>query len=339
MIKISVIIPYYDATGSIKETFKKGLFQALKDQTNKDFEVLIVNDCPPYPITESDLEGGDLDITILNLEKNYGVGMAREFGKAHAKGEYVAFIDNDDTVGENFIDSFIQNIEDEDIIVSNFLEQTRQKNEKGEYLAIKHEKDRTWMHGKCYRRAFLEENEIHFHPMLRYSEDAYFNNIAFVLSKKTKDIKEFTYIWCQNENSITRNNNREYNTKYFCDYIKSTRASLNNLMNRCQKKPELYGFVISIAINTIGYIYYYFQNPMWKSEKAKKSVGYKQAIEQFKIFYEQYNGMYDLIESPIFYDAMTRERALLYQGQPFIERQTFKQFIKGLGLKTHKVFD
>ena len=41
----------------------------------------------------------------------------------------------------------------------------------------------------------------------------------------------------------------------------------------------------------------------------------------------------------VFIDAMNKARAMQCDREPIIERQTYKQFIKGLGLKSHKVFD
>lgn len=62
-------------------------------------------------------------------------------------------------------------------------------------------------------------------------------------------------------------------------------------------------------------------------------------MEQFKAFYRQYEGVYDVVNENSFIEAMNSARALQCSKQMIVERQTFKQFIKGLGLRSHKIFD
>ena len=97
--------------------------------------------------------------------------------------------------------------------------------------------------------------------------------------------------------------------------------------------------MLTIALQSLGYIYYYFQQKEFKSERIRKSPSFKEAMEQFKAFYTQYEGIYDWINYETFMDAMVKARLMQTQRQPILERQTFKQFIKSLGLKSHRIFD
>jgi len=339
-MKLSVIIPHYDSVGKLSKTMRNGLLQTLENQTlsKNEFEVLIVDDLSPFSV--EGIEDLTLDLKYLKLEKNMGVALARQVGIEQASGDYVMFIDNDDDLfGKNTLETMLNALEkDTMILTSAFLEDTGQKGVNGKNTFIPHTKDKTWMHGKLYNRKFLIENEISFKPHLRYCEDAYFNNIAFALSwDKTKTINEPTYIWKWNENSITRRNDKEFNTKYFCDYIKASRTSLNNLKARNSEK--LYYVVINLSIQSLGYCFYFFQQKDFKKESVKKSPQYKEALEQFKAFYKQYEGIYDVINENSFIEAMNTARAIQCQKAMIVERQTFKQFIKSLGLRSHKVFD
>ena len=339
-MRFSVIIPHYDSTGELSKKMLNGLLQTLEDQDfdKKEYEVIIVDDLSPYSV--EGIEKYTMNLNYLKLEKNEGVALARQVGIEHAKGDYVLFIDNDDNLYSKKTLSKLDLLLDDDtcVLSTGFLEDTNKDNQDGKRIFLPHLNDKTWMHGKVYKRDFLIKNEISFKPHLRYCEDAYFNNLAFSLAwDKAKFSNEITYIWYWNGNSITRRNDKEYNTKYFCDYIKATKTSLNNLKAR---KDERIDFVVlNIALQSLGYIYYYFQQKEFKSEKIRKSPSYKEAMEQFKAFYTQYEGIYDWINYDTFMEAMCKARLMQTQRQPILERQTFKQFIKSLGLKSHKCFD
>ena len=341
-MKLSVIIPFYDAVGSIAKTIRKGLLQTLENQTlsKNEFEVLIVDDLSPFSV--EGYEDLTLDLKYLKLEKNMGVALARQIGIEQAKGEYVMFIDNDDDLfAKDTLEVMIKALDKDTMILSTgFLEETNQKGVNGKTIYLPHTNDKTWMHGKLYNRKFLIDNEISFKPHLRYCEDAYFNNIAFALAwEKVKFIKDITYYWKWNENSITRRNDKEFNTKYFCDYIKATKTSLNNLKARTEKNEKLQFMVINLALQSIGYAYYFLQQKDFKKESIRKTPYYAKTIEEFKSFYTQYEGIYDVISENSFIEAMNQARNLQCSKQLIVERQTFKQFIKSLGLRSHKVFD
>jgi len=339
-MKLSVIIPHYDSVGELSKTMQNGLLQTLENQNfNKaDYEVIIVDDLSPNKV--EGIEQFKMNLTYLQLEKNMGVALARQVGIQHATGDYVMFIDNDDDLfsKKTLSDLYSELSKDTMILVSGFLEDTNKDNEENKRIFIPHFNDKTWMHGKVYNRKFLIDNEISFKPHLRYCEDAYFNNLAFALAwDKVKFIKNISYIWKWNNNSITRNNNKEYNTRYFCDYIKAVRTSLNNL--KARKDERLDFCILNNALQSIGYIYYYLQQGDFKKEAVRKAPAYREIIEQFKAFYNQYEGIYDWINEKTFIEAMNNARNMQNERNLILERQTFKQFIKGLGLKSHKIFD
>ncbi|MCL2027594.1 MAG: glycosyltransferase [Bacteroidales bacterium] len=91
---ISVIIPVYNAS-----RYLVACMESCLSQTYRDFEVIAVNDGS----TDNSLEilenyaQKDSRITIINKE-NGGLPRARETGIAKAKGEYIFFLDSDDTI-------------------------------------------------------------------------------------------------------------------------------------------------------------------------------------------------------------------------------------------------
>ena len=91
-IKVSVIIPMYNAREHVRECL-----DSLINQTLKEIEIICVNDGSTDD-TQSILEEyakKDERIVILNQENLYA-GVARNNGMNHASGEYLIFLDADD---------------------------------------------------------------------------------------------------------------------------------------------------------------------------------------------------------------------------------------------------
>lgn len=93
MPKISVIVPVYNV-----EQYVQHCIESIQNQTIKDIEIVIVNDCTPdNSMTIVDiLAKQDGRIKIINHEKNMGLMWARRTGYIASSGEYIAFCDSDD---------------------------------------------------------------------------------------------------------------------------------------------------------------------------------------------------------------------------------------------------
>lgn len=90
---VSVIIPVYKV-----EKYIEKCMQSLLDQTYTNFEALIVDDgSPDDSIKLAKALVGDDPRFIFFEKENGGQGTARNLALDHAKGEYVAFLDSDDT--------------------------------------------------------------------------------------------------------------------------------------------------------------------------------------------------------------------------------------------------
>lgn len=94
---ISVIIPFYNTEKYIAECL-----DSVLAQTFQDFEVIAVDDCSTdnsLKIVESYREKFGGRLKILRLKKNSGNnGIPNNTGLALSRGEYVIFLDSDDTI-------------------------------------------------------------------------------------------------------------------------------------------------------------------------------------------------------------------------------------------------
>ena len=91
---ISVIMPYYN-----KKKFVEGSLKSVLNQTYKNFEVIIVYDDEEKKDLQfiQNLTLKDDRIKLIINDKNIGAGPSRNKGIKFSKGEYLAFIDSDDT--------------------------------------------------------------------------------------------------------------------------------------------------------------------------------------------------------------------------------------------------
>lgn len=97
MPRFSLIVPVHKVQGYLPECL-----DSVLGQDYVDFELIAVNDCSP------DGSGAILDeyarhdarIHVMHLTENVGLGRARNAGMERAQGDYVLFLDSDDTLTE-----------------------------------------------------------------------------------------------------------------------------------------------------------------------------------------------------------------------------------------------
>lgn len=93
MTKLSIIIPAYNVEKYICDAINSVLCQ-----TFQDFEIICIDDCSSdntYSILSENFSPNK-KIKIIRNEQNLGLGMVRNIGFSHAKGEYITTIDSDD---------------------------------------------------------------------------------------------------------------------------------------------------------------------------------------------------------------------------------------------------
>ena len=197
MIKLSIIIPYYNRPITIKK-----LIDVLRPQLTEETEVIIVDDHSKEPLSSNDEK-----IKIIRLEENSGgASVPRNIGLDNAKGEYIAFIDSDDMIKSNYIEKV--------------LEKTK---EEWDYCYISWETKKTkiiirdnppkWnccVWNCIYKRELI--GNVRFDPKLKIAEDYNFN--AKVRKGKKANITEILYYYEQFSPDSLVNSGITYNDKY-----------------------------------------------------------------------------------------------------------------------------
>ena len=101
-MKVSIVIPVYNVASYIE-----GCLNSVNEQTYKDIEVVIVDDCgtdDSMALAESYLREHDtMDAKIVRHSRNRGLSAPRHPGLHAATGDYVYFLDSDDSLMEDAI--------------------------------------------------------------------------------------------------------------------------------------------------------------------------------------------------------------------------------------------
>ena len=100
-MKISIIIPFYNVQEYIGQCIL-----SVKAQTFTDFECLLINDQSPDNSLAEAIKaiGDDPRFKIIEHSENKGLGGGRNTGLSHAQGQWVTFLDSDDSWHNNFLE-------------------------------------------------------------------------------------------------------------------------------------------------------------------------------------------------------------------------------------------
>ena len=104
-MQLSIIVPVFNRPLEIKD-----LLRSLSDQTDTDFEVLIVEDgssdrCEP----EVDVFKAKLNVKYIYKE-NSGPGQARNMGSELSTGDYLVFLDSDCVLPSHYVQTVKQSL-------------------------------------------------------------------------------------------------------------------------------------------------------------------------------------------------------------------------------------
>jgi len=100
VLKISVIVPVHNAAQTLKQCL-----QALKNQTDLNYEVIVIDDCSTDNSLALAKESG---FKTLSLAVNKGQAVARNRGAKEASGRILAFVDSDVIVPPDWLEKYRQ---------------------------------------------------------------------------------------------------------------------------------------------------------------------------------------------------------------------------------------
>lgn len=184
---LSIVIPCYNG-----EKWIEPCIQSILIQSYTDFEIIIVNDGSTDDSLEilNNISNADARIFIVNI-KNGGVSNARNVGVSRAKGQWITFIDIDDTLPANSLSTLMQLTDDNiDIVFAGYTQVSDRKSSYDNGIDIRRLSNvelafelfrptdfpylgYPW--GKLFRRAVIERHNVRFDSEIMYNEDRLFS--------------------------------------------------------------------------------------------------------------------------------------------------------------------
>ena len=105
--KVSVIIPTYNRAGLLPRAVNSVLAQ-----TYRDYEIIIVDDCSTDDTQDVIRRFADAHVRAFRHSENSTGANARNTGIANARGEYVAFLDDDDEYMPDALEGLVALMDD-----------------------------------------------------------------------------------------------------------------------------------------------------------------------------------------------------------------------------------
>ena len=268
MPKVSVIVPLYNV-----EDYLKRSLDSLVNQTLKDIEIILVDDCSTDKSLKiaKEYSKNDKRIKVINSKENQGAAAARNKGLDIAKGEYIGFIDADDYIDLNYYEELYKKAkeDDYDIVKCQRVTIDKQKRKisslnkeiaKNGLLSFHYE----WTTA-IYKSSIVFGNNIRFPDEIRKGQDAVFLFKILLKSDTFALIDNVNYYYYKRGDSL--------NTDKLP--LKSVHSALNaisiicdemNRSNLYEKSPVTYVFTYMRKLGAI-LCTFSFRNKSFASRK------------------------------------------------------------------------
>lgn len=207
-ILVSIIIPVYQAKDTLKECVLSCLNQ--KDINEDELEIILIDD--------GSTDGSDKICDELSEEysgrvcafhiPNGGVSNARNLGMEKAKGRYIAFVDADDKVLEDYLENMLRVLDDATVLVDETgFDVGTGKLSGYQYLENYLITGNSHVWGKLFLLKTIQDNNIRFKDGLTIGEDLLF--LMDLVLSQGKDhtircIDKRDYIYTDNENGAMK---------------------------------------------------------------------------------------------------------------------------------------
>ena len=282
---ISVIVPVYNA-----EKYLHRCVDSILNQTYKNLEIILIDDgskdssgtiCDAYAAKDS-------RIKVIH-QKNFGVSAARNAGLDAAFGDYITFVDSDDSIKADMLEKLVSKLQRENAdlvicgsLIDNGIRLTKHPKKCKEKIYSTEElmKDYVcadWIFtGPCNKLYKYELfNDIRF-PEFRAHEDAFIMHHILGQCKKAVFIEKYLYIQYLRQNSTER-------SKFSQDKLTLLDCADDLLLYYQKNFPMLYKYVAYRKVNEIAVILAdILKSGMYQSQRLLYHRLYQKMQEEYK---------------------------------------------------------
>lgn len=261
---VSIILPVYNAA-----LYLPRCLSSIQEQTFRDFEVLMINDGSIDDSERLCREFARNDSRFLLFSKeNSGVSDSRNLALSHARGKYLQFIDSDDWLTTDAVETLFHSSEStgSDLTVCHFyrvLENhaVQRGHIKADRLLTRREYAEEMMKApanyyygvlwnKLYRRSLVESVRLRFDPQVKWGEDFLFNlqylEHVRLISASAKPI----YYYRKREDSLV---NSHISLRKTIAMKKDTFRAYKELYQKLdlyeEQRGRIYGYFLSAAVD------------------------------------------------------------------------------------------
>ncbi len=287
---ISIIIPVYNL-----EKYIEACLESVLKQTYDNFEVIIVNDgsIDNSLIICNKLSKNDKRINIIT-QPNQGVSSARNHGLDESHGDYITFIDGDDTIDKDYLTELYNGIisNDADISACSFINFfcdgkitiEEQPTEIYDFQITDHVLEHfecCW--GKLFKRTLIDNYKIWFDTNYKYGEDTDFVYRYLMHCNKVYRISKPLYNYYRREISASYKFNIDY-YKTMINVFNLKYKFATQIINLPKENLEQYLSKLTVKYY-LRAIEYYSQN----CRINKRMEIYKNVVDFFSSYLKQYN--------------------------------------------------
>lgn len=259
---ISVIIPVYNASKCLSRCF-----ESIVRQTCRNLEIVFVNDCSTDNSEDcirsfmNRKEVADLKIKCISHHYNRGVAAARNTGLDNATGEYIYYLDADDYIEDNAIESLCHEADktEADIVGCEWF-LSFSKNERrmiqpvvgnGEELFTKMARGvarwNLWLF--MVRRSLYEENGVRFMEKINMGEDMMVMMKLSLYADKVSILNVPLYHYVQTQSdSLTRNWSDGYKDQISLNVGEVEKHVTHNYGNRFNRELDFLKLNIKLPL-------------------------------------------------------------------------------------------
>lgn len=256
---LSVIVPVYKAGDYIRKSSA-----AILSSTYRDIELILVDDGSPDESGGICDEIASEDSRVRVVHKgNGGISSARNAGIKVAQGDYIAFVDQDDTVRQDMYERLMTKAaEGFDVVLSDFLLVYPDKKVIYRTFDVHPDHDDTYrdMILKGYgcniwnmviRRRVVVENGIFFPEHLRHCEDVWFSLRLHLCTCSIAKVSEPFYIYnLANPKQVSAN----LDERFVTNKMQCLDESLPYIADKGKYesyKKELYWLILQLKTNWV----------------------------------------------------------------------------------------
>jgi len=228
-IKLSIIIPCYNAEPYIYE-----LLTHIQPQITKEIEVILIDDGSEVPVK------ADYEWLKLIRQRNAGISKARNKGLEMAKGELIWFIDADDLIADNAIETILDALKHKEF---DYIDLSWKSLEDDRFIfRLYSDKDSLSNPSACtrvFKRSFI--GNTRFPEKKDASEDEDFTRHLGIRNSKHICITEFMYYYRTETpgSNSKRFLNDERETKRIGYYFKRITKDMEYLIDEIKKEDEV----------------------------------------------------------------------------------------------------